>query len=169
MTLCTFWKKIEEFRVWDFWKINFLCFPSGCDCLIADTSKLFPPSLPSTIPRSSSRCRSTLLSISCDEDPLQAVDIKMNNIIVHFMQSGSAPIPWNVQRKTFPIQGFTNADFAARVHRFLENYMKKPAQPSPDYPGQDSRFTGYKVTFDQKRKSVSFGSVFLSACWPRIR
>jgi len=34
-------------------------------------------------------------------------------------------------------EGFTNADYAARVQRFLENYMKNPAQPSPEYPVQD--------------------------------
>ena len=36
---------------------------------------------------------------------------------------------WAFFLKTNPIQGSTNADYAARVHRFFEKYQKKPAQP----------------------------------------
>ena len=56
--------------------------------------------------------------------------------------------------KTFSIQGTTNADYAARVHRFFEKYQKKPAQPlwppgkedlTQDDYDERYRLRGYKV------------------------
>ena len=56
--------------------------------------------------------------------------------------------------KTFSTQGKTNADYAARVHRFFEKYQKKPAQPlwppgkedlTQDYYDERYRLRGYKV------------------------
>jgi len=56
-------------------------------------------------------------------------------------------------------EGSTNADYAARVHRFFEKYLKNPAPADPVDPYQDDydRFKGYQA-FDPKTTLGPCGS-----------